>query len=257
MEAVRTETYKGFEIEICLDSDYQNPFEDWDGEFPLMYSGGRNMSSKDFSNGDIDNYLSGYLSLNQLTKHMGKVLKLIEYSKSDFDSDCPIGEWTKWERQDALKDRLSEWMTESLDNRASFCSEFGVKHYCGSSTGYSQGDWAKVFICWTPEFAKITGHEYKDVTDEGLKGTKKLFDAWAWGDVYGYNIEDLSGGLGSCWGYYGNNLEENGLMEAARDCIDGHLRWEKKQELERQKKRQSKIKAMIKHHVPLQYRVNL
>lgn len=257
MDTVRTETYKGFEIEICLDSDYDNPFEDWDCEFPLMYSGGRNMGEKDFSNGDIDNYLKYYLSDNQITKHLTKILNMIELPKLEFDIDYPPREWTKSERKDVLWKKMADWISESLDNRASFCSEFGIKHYYGNSSGYGQGDWAKVFICWTPEFAKITGHEYKDVTDEGLKGTKKSFDAWAWGDVYGYNIEDLSGGLGSCWGYYGNNLEEDGLMEAARNDIDCHLENVRKKELEKQKKRESKIKAMIKHHVPLQYRVNI
>jgi len=257
MEAVRTETYKGFEIEIHLDSDYANPFDDWDGEFPLMYKGGRNMGEKDFSNGDIDRYLCNYLSDNQITRHMSKILTLIEYWKGDFDRYYPLGEWTKSERQDILKDKLCDWINKSLDNRASFCSEFGIKHYHDSSTGYSQGDYADVFICWTPEFGKITGHEYEDVTDKGLKGTKKLFDAWAWGDVYGYNIEDLKHGLGSCWGYYGDDMEENGLIEAARNDIDCHLEYERKAELEKQKKRESKIKAMIKHRVPLQYRVNL
>jgi len=256
MGAIRTENYKGFEIEIHQDSDYQNPFEDWDGEFPLMYDGGRNMGSDDYSKGDIDNYLKYYLSDNQITKHMSKVLKMIELPKQDFDSDYPSGEWTKSERRGVLWEKLADWITESLDNRASFCAEFGIKYYCGSSSGYSQGDWAEVFICWTPEFAKITGHEYKDVTDEGLKGTKKLFDSWAWGDVYGYNIEEVPG-HNSCWGFYGDDIEKNGLMEVARNCIDSHLNWIKKQELEKQKKRESKIKAMIKHHVPLQYRVNL
>jgi hypothetical protein len=256
MGAVRTETYKGFEIEIHQASDYDNPFEDWDGEFPLMYSGGRNSRFTDFSNGDIDTYLVHYLSNNQITKYMSKLLKLIDYDKYDFNGDYPLGEWTKSERQDVLRDKLSDWIKESVSHRAKFCSELGIKHYYGNSTGYSQGDWAKVFICWTPEFAKVTGHEYEDVTDEGLKGTKKLFDAWAWGDVYGYNIEEITG-HNSCCGYYGDDIEKSGLMEAARDCIDGHLRWVKKQELERQKKRESKIKAMIKNHVPLQYRVNI
>jgi hypothetical protein len=256
MDAVRTETYKGFEIEIRQDSDYDNPFEDWDGEFPLMYSGGRNTRFTDFSNGDIDNYLKYYLSDNQITRHMGKILAMIEVSKQDFDGDYPPGGWTKSDRKDVLWQKLADWITESVGNRAEFCSEFGIKHYYGSSTGYSQGDWAKVFICWTPEFGKVTGHEYEDVTDNGLKGTKKLFDAWAWGDVYGYNIEDLSG-LNSCWGFYGDDIEKNGLMESARNAIDCHIEYERKKELERQKKRESKIKAMIKHHVPLQYRVNL
>jgi hypothetical protein len=256
MGAVRTEMYKGFEIEIHQDSDYDNPFEDWDGEFPLMYSGGRNTRFTDFSNGDIDNYLKYYLSNNQITKYISKLLKLIDYDKDDFNGDYPLGEWTKSERQNVLRDKLSDWIQESVSHRAKFCLVFDIKHYYGNSTGYSQGDWAKVFICWTPEFGKVTGHEYKDVTDKGLKGTKSLFDAWAWGDVYGYDIEDLSG-LSSCWGFYGDDIEKSGLMESARNAIDCHLEYERKKELERQKKRESKLKAMIKHHVPLQYRVNL
>jgi hypothetical protein len=253
--AVETIDYKGFEIEIHLDSDYSNPFEDWDCEYPLMCT--FDSGIQDYSKGTIDTYLCSYLSSNQITRHMNKVLEMINWTKEDFDFSYPLGEWSKSERQDQLSDLLSEWICERLENRASFCSSFGIKHYYGSSCGYSQGDYSKVFICWTPEFGKVTGHEYKDVTEESLKSTKELFDAWAWGDVYGYNVDGLHGVLGSCWGYYGNDHNKSGLLEAAKDEIDCHLNWAKEQELKAEKKRQGKIKAMIKNQVPLQYRTTI
>ncbi len=244
--------YKGFEIEVHRDNSPSNPFEDWDCEYPLMNTYERCI--QDYSKGDIDNYLKYYLSENQLTRHMARILELIDLSREDFDYDYPPGEWNKSERASALWDKLTDWICESLDNRASFCVEFGIKHHYGSSHGYSQGDYSDVFICWTPEFGKITGLEYKNVTEESLKSTKELFDSWAWGDVYGYNVEDLHGGLGSCWGYYGDDHKKSGLLEAAKDDIDYHLRWVQEQELKVKKKRESKIKAMIKNNVPLQYR---
>jgi hypothetical protein len=249
MESV---TYKGFEIEIHQDRNYENPFKVWDCEFPLMYGEGR--SSEDFSDGDIDHNLLYYLSDNQMTRHMGKILKMIEYRKEEFDKHYPPGDWDKGERRGVLWDEFAKWLTRSLENRASFCQEFGIKHYYGTSTGYSQGDRVDVFICWSPTFGKTTGHQYKDVTEEGFKATKKTFDAWMWGDVYGYSIDGVN--VGSCWGYFGDPLE-SGLLAEAESCIDYHLECVAKETLEQKKKRENRIKAMIKNDVPLIYRVNV
>lgn len=97
------------------------------------------------------------------------------------------------------------------------------------SRGYSQGDYADVLIILTTEFFQRTWCNPKD-EKEILDGTKKLFDAWIWWDVYGFTLiehrplytednvlsiitdDDV---LESCWGFYGeDSIEEDNYFYA-------------------------------------------
>jgi hypothetical protein len=245
-DLIETINYKGFDINIYHVSSPENPFENWDCNYPLIAN--YNRYDQDYSKGDIDHYLKYYLSSNQLTRHMGKIFELISYSKGEFDSEYPPGDWNKSERQDIIFEKLTDWITESIDNRREFCSAFGIKHHCSSSRGYSQGDYADVFICWTPKSEKIAGVKYEDVTEEALESTKYLFDSWAWGDVFGYEIDGIDNMSDSCWGFYGNDHKKSGLIEHAEGAIDWRIRQTKK-------KKEKKLKAFIRNRVPLQYRV--
>lgn len=72
----------------------------------------------------------------------------------------------------------------------------------------------------------------------------KLYNDYLSGAVYGYNVESTGD---SCWGFYGYNHEESGLLECARDAIDGDIEQTKKDHFEQ-------LKKWIKSKVPLQYR---
>lgn len=224
-DAVRTK------IRVVHDICPTNPFEDWDGNHGLMFEGGRNTNDTDYSKGAIDRFLTNYLSPNQIRKHMGRILDMMEYSgwsanspygKELFDQEYPLGEYTGDERLDTLSDMLTEWIEEDIDNKERFCEEFGITHYCSESRGYSQGDWAKVFICWTPEFEKTCGPSYEETTVESLEGTFELFGHWAWGDVYSFLVEDeeTEDLIDSCGGFYGRDFKENGMMEYIMSHIE-------------------------------------
>lgn len=71
--------------------------------------------------------------------------------------------------------------------------------------------------------------EYGKILDDQviLKATQLLnaeiatYSSYVNGDVYGFTISnDMGHELEASWGYYGTDLEENGLMEAARALID-------------------------------------
>ena len=50
-----------------------------------------------------------------------------------------------------------------------------------------------------------------------LESEVEAYDTYIRGEVYGYTAKDLNGEvLGSCWGYYGSDHEESGLLESAR-----------------------------------------
>jgi hypothetical protein len=211
-------------IRIVHDDNLINPFEDWDGEYPLMYNGGRSWSD-DFSKGDIDKFLNNYLTYNQVGEYMSTILDLINYDEEAFIEDFPSEDY---DQIDELQYLLCEFIEENIENKVAFCEEFGVKYYSGTSTGYSQGDWADVFICWTPEFGKVTGVSYEDTTEERLKSSFDLFTCWAWGDVYGFIIEreDTEDIIDSCWGFFGRDYEENGMLDYIMDHIEDKTREE-------------------------------
>jgi len=236
-------TYRGIEIKIDYEQDTQNPFEEWDGCMPLMSLGG--YGGYDYSKGDILDYLRSFLTYNQVKRNQTKILNLIDYNVVDFKNDFPLNEFDRTEQiQDDL---LYDWLEEDMKNKVSFCEAFNIKHYSSTSRGYSQSDWANVFICWTPEFEKITGMTYKSITEKDFESAFRLYSDWAWGDVFIYCIEDLDV---FCGGYYGDDFENNGLLEYAKVEIDYYLK-------NQQKEKENKLKILIKNNVPLQKREQL
>lgn len=83
---------------------------------------------------------------------------------------------------------------------------------------------------------------------EHLNSEVKTYDNYLTGEVYGYIIEDNNGeNLYSCYGFYGYNHEESGLLEYAKNSIDCHISHCRKQHFEQ-------LKAWIKGKVNFQYR---
>lgn len=57
-----------------------------------------------------------------------------------------------------------------------------------------------------------------------LKAEIEEYSNYLNGEVYGYVLTDSDGEeIDSCWGYYGSDLEENGLLDAARGMIPAEL----------------------------------
>ena len=124
----------------------------------------------------------------------------------------------------------------NLKNLAKLCTILKIPHSFHESRGYSQGDWAEVLIVCTDKFFETTGCQHKN-TEEILKGSRELFDAWIWGDVFGFkestkkefvkipreqynagnfdNVEDEIEWeeTDSCWGFYGDDFENNGMLD--------------------------------------------
>jgi hypothetical protein len=52
-----------------------------------------------------------------------------------------------------------------------------------------------------------------------LRGEVKIYDQYLTGDVYGFNVECEKCGeiLDSCWGFYGQEWKENGLLDHAEN----------------------------------------
>ena len=190
-------TYRNFEIEIHHDQDAQNPWESWDGCAPLMTKGARNFE-KDYSDGEIQTYLKSLLVFGNGKMSLDDLIELTAFEFLPyFDEDYPTEDYTEQERWDAAVDEI-EW---TFDNMETICDAFGIPCLKSSVKGSCQGDYYDVFLCFTSEFAKVTGlSEEECIKNDVLEGGRELYENWAFGSVYGYNIQD--GEVGSCWGFY-------------------------------------------------------
>jgi len=212
-------------LKIVHDFSPQNPFENWDGLFPCITE--YNRYTKDYSKGDIDRYLQNYLSYNQIVRHQKRLCKMMDI---DFENDILKYYPESSDRINSIIDSLFEFISESIDNKVTFCKEFNIKYLYRISRGYSQGDASWVFICWTPEFEKVTGLSYNNVTESDMEGTFKLYGYWAWGDVYGFQVVDITicnhcgeeseKEIDSCYGFYGSNHFESGLADHVRSYFE-------------------------------------
>ena len=234
---METITYKGYDIEIGYDDFASNPFEEWDCNLPLI------STNKDYSDGGINDYLSEVLTDNQIIRHQSDLCEVldIEYFLDD--------KHDKEDKIDFIRDEIRS--TSSYSALEKVCELAKVPCLNTVSRGYSQGDWSNLFICYTDEFEKITGCTIDSVDDKMLQSTADLFGYWAWGDVYCYNVLDKDGDvIDSCGGFYGDDHDENGLMDMAKEFIDSEVYHSKLKKIE-------KLKVFIKNRVPLYKRTEL
>jgi len=214
-------------IEIWYDQDASNPFEDWDCEPELIYySGGRHGSTTDCSGGNIVEEIKRKATTGLVKRHIKTIFHdILETDPNYFE--------TFDERYNYVMDEIGSATVKDL---AKFCELFKIPHSYHNSTGYSQGDWAEVLLVCTDEFFETTGCERKNA-EEILKGARELFDAWIWGDVFGFTEytrkdyvkiprEEYAKGsfenvqeeveweqTDSCGGFYGDNFENNGMLD--------------------------------------------
>lgn len=86
------------------------------------------------------------------------------------------------------------------------------------------------------------------VIEEYLRGQIATLDEYFTGEVYGYVIEDQQGeDIGSCWGFFGSNNRNSGLLESAESEIDHHIETTLKKHI-------AQRKAQMKAHTPLDKR---
>jgi hypothetical protein len=204
---------KKLTFEIVHDSDPTNPFTDWDGEPPLMFSSGRNAGVTDYSNGAILETIQETATDGRIIRHSAKILDILGSSFEYYEDD------TKEDKIDHIKDEINNATVEELGE---LCELFKLPYKQYTSSGYSQGDWAEVLILLTPEFYETTGCK-PEHQQQNLEGTAELFNQWAWGDVYGFRIyeettcqcceETTKKETDSCYSFFGTDFENNGMID--------------------------------------------
>lgn len=229
--------HNGYRIKAERDQDAQNPFTAWDCNWPISVRTGERGVSKPFT--DYEEKFAGpsvrdplaFFNDDQLIHfqyHIAKALDVVHATL--FDGEHV----TDPEHLRSMLAEMLEGMRDS-DRFAAIVELFtliDIPAYETQVTGYSQGDWAQVLVVAVPAAVKEFGCT-EPPKPEDLEYTAKLYSYWAFGDCYGYVIEqpaevDEDGdviewedidGHGACWGYYGSDHDQSGLAEAALEAI--------------------------------------
>lgn len=258
--------YRGLIIRAVRDEFAENPWQDWDGNVPLIWTSGDGLND-DAQGEDIESPLASK-SAAWISRHWPELVRIVapEYAPNVLASEAleeygrPAGEAKRSKLEELLAEdkpsgRYGCWSQACtyFDKLESLWTMQGVPALDFQRNGYSQGDSVRGLLVATPAWQRRFGAHYKESSE--LESQADLFGAWAFGDVYGYVIEEAdekgepSGDmLDSCFGFYGEpDSELSGLAEQAISAADYILATAKRNKA-------NKLKELIRNRVPLDLR---
>lgn len=247
-------SYKGMTLRAVHDSDPSNPFEDCDGHWPIAVRSPDSFRGIHTYESNMATSLFEPLQLmtdEQLVHDQIGIAKALKVTVEEA-LDAHGYEAVKYSRNAGdLRDAFDQVLADSensdkLEAVRAIYEIIGVPAIVTTSNGHCQGDWAEILVVAPPDVAKKFG--CADVKTEDLEATADLYGDWAWGNVFGYIIEDAEGDeIDSCWGYYGDEFDKSGLEEAALNAADCHAR-------SLLRARLTKLKTLIRNKVALALR---
>lgn len=239
-EPVDTIEYRGKTIKIYQDETPEDPRE-WDNLGTMVCWNRRHNLGDVKKPGDHDDYM------RRLAFECG----------TPVDTDrCDMS--TIWK----ILDRHYLIMPLGLLDHSGLHMWVGGGSHWSDSAGWDSGTVGYIYVShkkireeWS---VKCVRHKVKihhcgtkkaiDYAKERLVGEVETYDQYLTGDVYGYVVEGSSGeDIGSCWGYFGHDWKENGLLSSARSEVDCHISKTIKDHLHM-------VMTWIKNRVPLQHR---
>jgi len=221
-DIVDTVDYKGYTINISQDIEPLNPRVDWDNACKMACFH-RSYNLGDEHDINTDDFPKLYDIVDHLEKEEGSILArpLYLYDHSG----------------------LSISMSDFGDRWDSGC--LGVIYITRKSMEEFLG------------FKRLTKKNQERVI-EVMQGEVETYDQYLKGEVYGFEIEETGD---SCWGFFGYDHEQSGLLEHAQNSIDCDIKYKAEEEAkhiaECKKKHFAKMKAWIKNKVPVHYRYAL
>lgn len=255
-----------YRVRMVRDDSPENPFEAWDGHWPMLAHYDRH--TREY--GDVPCPIA-CLTDGQIVRHQRAIAAAIDGYGSDtwhaMRDECLENQrYYGGPLVDHLRDYLSDALSDishagdKFSAMAEIYAIAGIPALATCSTGYCQGDYSELLIVAPWDVARGFGWnkaQWKRPAPADLESQAELYGYWAWGDVYGYicerrdnpesNWEDLPDFGASVWGFYGDNPHKSGLAEQAGDAIASDIR-------QRRKARLSKLAELIKSRVPLAIR---
>tara|TARA_R110002020_G_scaffold34910_2_gene105877 strand:- start:365 stop:1162 length:798 start_codon:yes stop_codon:yes gene_type:complete len=246
--------YKNHTINIINDNYPENPFTDWDCNPSIIFNYDRQLTSY----GNIDSDYLPALTKQEIKKNIPAIKDIFDIEdKRSLLIILECNEYSARHNYDNATDYVNDCLTQfygssnnsdKLDILYAIYTMKGIICLNGSSQGYCQGDHVDILVIADSDFLKATGATIDSESD--LQYAIDLYGAWAWGDVYGYDISDSNGDDipdNSCWGFYGDNHEKSGLLDNAKSSIDCNIKMKRKRKYDA-------IKIAIKNNMPLMYR---
>lgn len=225
----------GYTAKIHTDESPENPFEAWDCEPPLAVLNWERYHAKlkNYGGDDLDlPTLLTFIPADKWTSRAGKreIIAALPFDMADL-RDTMRDDWGgKLGFRDAVHQlvyeiRPSNWTewVEYFDTMEAVAAVAGIPCYLTQSNGHNQGDSALVFVAALPAWVEKVGAPAEGLAEQ-CKNAADLWSAWAWGDVYGVASLTRPDGTeapdGSCWGFYGTDHEQSGLIDHCRNAVD-------------------------------------
>jgi hypothetical protein len=211
METIK---YRGFDIEIIQDNCPENPRE-WDNLGTMVCWHRR------YNLGDKHNF----------------------YEPQDFIEHFKVVEWFKEEGGVVLNLYL-------YDHSGITISTGTFSHI--DSHGW---DWGQVGFIYVTKEKIRKEYGWKRITKKRrqklvqyLESEVREYDDYLTGNVYGFNVE-VTGD--SCYGFFGTDWENNGLLSHAKSSIDYYIEKENERIIKERAHQHARLKDIIKKKVPL------
>lgn len=239
-----TFNYKGFAIEIKYDQDALNPIEEYDQEPPMLVSFDRTEKAYN-DDKDYATYLPS-ITREEVRANLDEVKRLLGYKTFSLFWEKEGYRYNGVDFVEVINEELQDrYGSMSGSSKHELLCEVlsikSIKHYSGCVTGHCQGDYVDVVVIGDQDWIDKTGIAEEQI-QKSLEISCELYRDWALGDCFGYVIDNEL--EDSCWGFYGNDFDKNGLLEYAQDAIDCYIESKRKARLK-------KLKTLIQNAVPL------
>jgi hypothetical protein len=226
-------------VRIVRDSDEEDPFEGADGHWPMLVVTSHihnipklKVETSKAERWGVESPMHNWFSEAQLIHNQRHIFKIMSVP----DVDVLARYETRRLDAEQVIEMMDEYPLEAheFDERAELFEMAGVIALSTTVTGYSQGDWADLLIIAPPSMQRDYSVTDEALVRKSLEAQAELYRAWAFGDVYGYVIEEMLPRVdpedasdedwselvegGSCWGFYGDH-DESGIIDAINDNL--------------------------------------
>lgn len=230
---MKTENYKGYEIEIHQDGMVQDPRKDmdWIGTMVCFHSR--------YNLGDEHDYSPEGFTTELAIEVCPGIEDLLHYWNDGSG-------WEKFQSEEK-SDAMIKKAVDAVVDKHYFLLPLYLYDHSGItmstspfSCPWDSGMIGAIFVTWKKLRSEIGEDCIKEDALRVLKCEVDVYDSYLRGEVYGFVVKDPKGediDDGSCWGFFGDP-EKSGLLEDAKTSIDAEIQRRRKAMMEEEKKEQ-------------------
>ena len=276
MEAVQTEKYKGYDINIYYDEDSQSPRE-WSNVATFVCCHRRyTLGDRQDMDACIDELFDKHVNAKDIVAYFIKSrnARWVQNGTEDYDGSYDkYLEWNDGKEYFGVDDNTPDediaynYIRDELTNGEklmlveqsgsvvmlpiSMYDHSGITLWLGSTMGHVDAQWdcSSVGFAYVekdkaeeemPQRGQLPGTDWKQWAYKMMESEMNVYDQYVRGNVYGWYVEYGEDQFeDSCWGYVGDD-EIPRMIEEAKDVIDYHL-------ARKEEKRKSNLETLVKN----------